>query len=215
MTDPALPICHRGSARKVDALLLLVVLARLPNAGAEPDPEAWPAAVPASVGVTQLLDGPAFRVGYRLDDEEHEVSLGAGWQGEDRDTGAQFRPDDRIHGRLTYFMHCPWRKGPGVTFAEFPVALPHARPLSLVVAVGIRKGAPNSDGVVYRVPVDGRPVFEQFCDWRGLREFRIDLASYAGKRVVLRLEVDPGPARNTRDDWALWGKADIEAVKVN
>jgi len=163
------------------------------------------------IGVTPLLDKRSARIGYRLDGADREVSLGVAWQGEDLPSGVQFRPVAMQQGRRTWFIHCPWRKGPGITFAEYSLDLPKDVPIRMRIAIGLSEDAPHSDGVTYRVRVDGRPVFCRHCRWKGLREFSVDLGAFAGKRVRLRLEVDPGPDRNTTDDWALWGWADIEA----
>ncbi len=168
-------------------------------------------AVRAEIGVTRLLDHPLARIGYRLDGSRSEVWLGLGWRGFDDALGVQFRRDSIREGRPIWFMHCPWRRKPGETFAEFAVQLPKAKPIVLALSLGLREDAPHSDGVRYRVAVDGKTLFAKLCTWKGLRPFRVDLGRYAGRRIRLRLTVDPGPARNTTDDWALWGKADIEA----
>ncbi|NOY79460.1 MAG: hypothetical protein GXP31_00495 [Kiritimatiellaeota bacterium] len=162
-------------------------------------------------GQYRLLDRPLARIGFRLYDHGGPVFLGMGWRGEDPATGVQFRMVSSNQGRPVWFAHCPWRKGPGLTFANFRLDLPPVKPIRLVISVGIREDAPHSDGVDYIVTVDGSEVFRKLCKWKGLRELRIDLDRYAGRRILLQLAVDPGPARNTTDDWALWGKADIEA----
>lgn len=163
-------------------------------------------------GVTRLLDGLRASVGYRLATAEQDVQLGDLWQGADRASGAAFQyfgaPEQ---GRRAVFMHCPYAKGPGTTFAEFPLVLPDVRPLELRIAVALRRDAPDSDGVTYRVRIGEAELFQTLCTWKEPREFTVDLAPYAGRSVALRLEVDPGPNRNTRDDWSLWYRADVVA----
>ncbi len=167
---------------------------------------------PVEPGVTRLLDDLRATVGYRLFSATQETILGEYWQGADRASGAAFQyfgaPEN---GRRAVFMHCPYAKGPGTTFAEFPLALPGVHPLELQLAVALRRDAPDSDGVTYRVLIDGKEGFQTLCTWKEPREFTVDLAAYAGQTVALRLTVDPGPNQNTRDDWSLWYRADLVA----
>ncbi len=132
------------------------------------------------------------------------MTLGYGWNGFDDVSGVWFVPE-QVPGALNQlFMHCPFRGGTGVTFAEFAIDLPRANRIRVAFEIALRSTATNSDGATYRVKVDGKCLFEQHCNWRKSRSFQVDLTPYAGRQVVLRLEVDPGPKREPREDWSLW-----------
>ncbi len=164
-----------------------------------------------TAGRTRLLDDPAARVGYRLDGSAEEVWLGDYWSGFDPASGVWFEPEDAAgaEGRRALFMHCPWTSGTGAAFAEFALSLPDVEPLRLEVGTMLRPSAPATDGVTFRVRVDGQILFSEHCTWKAPQASSVDLAPFRGKRVAVRLEVDPGPARNPRDDWSLWTQADI------
>ncbi len=167
-------------------------------------------ASPVPVGVTDLLANPNRTVGYQYDGQEPRI-LGWQWQGFDAVSGVYFVPETDADTGLQVFMHCPWRGGPGVAFADYRLALVKNPRLRLLVSTALRASAAGSDGVTFRVAVDGRKLWESHCTWRKWREFEVDLSPYAGRTVTLRLEVDPGPERQTTDDWSLWGKAEIVA----
>jgi hypothetical protein len=171
---------------------------------------AGPAPTDVPLGMTDLLIDPACTVGYKLDTGDAHT-LGWRWTGFDNDSGVYFliEPTDPLHNQV--FMHCPWVKGPGVAFADFPVRLPATTPIRLEVRTALREGAQKTDGVTYRVIVDGNTLWENHCTWKAWRNFSVDLSAYSGRVVTLRLEVDPGPARKMTDDWSLWGKAVIVA----
>ncbi len=194
---PAICILH--------SLICILWLCLGRPAGADP---AQPAAVP--LGVTDLLADPDCTVGYRLFGKEPRV-LGRFWTGYDPFSGVYFQVEPRDEGRTQVFMHCPWAQGPGVTFADFPLRLPPTTRIRLDLSTALRASAPASDGVTYRVSVDDKVLWETHCTWKTWRDAGVDLSAFAGRAVVLRLEVDPGPQRNSTDDWSLWGKAEILA----
>lgn len=168
--------------------------------------QAEPRDVP--LGVTELLEDPACTVGYQRFGEPEQI-LGWRWTGYDPESGVYFVPEQPEGERYPVFLHCPWAQGPGVTFAEFRLRLPAVETIRLEVSTRLRETAPGSDGITYRVRVDGQVVWEETGGWKRWRDAACDLAAYAGREVALRLEVDPGPARDTRDDWSLWGKATL------
>jgi hypothetical protein len=150
-----------------------------------------------------------------------EVGLGiAGWQmdsggerrfpgdrlaGHDEATGARVDPESRQGGRTGCFMHCPYRQGPGSTFQEFCVRLPTQPSGMLEGVTSIAGDVEKSDGVTYRVLINGTEAWAEHrrgADWK---PFRIDLAPWTGQVATVRFEVSPGPANNTAFDWALWG----------
>lgn len=164
--------------------------------------------VPVPVGITEPLLSLQATVGYQLDGKK-PVSLGLGWTGYSPESGVYFTPEETVEPGGQVFMHCPWAQGPGVAFADYSLALPSVSQIRLRFQIALRSGAQKSDGVTYRVRVDGQVVFEQHCTWKEFRPFEADLTRFAGKQVTLRLEVDPGPARSTTDDWSQWRSVQI------
>lgn len=185
------------------AFALLLMTAMLPWVQAQQTP-----AVP--IGITDLFSVATPTVGYQQDGKA-PVTLGYGWTGYDAASGVYFVPESAADGGNQVFMHCPWAAGPGVSFADYALTLPQAPRVLLKFDLGLRPGANGSDGVTYRVIVAGKRLFEHHATWQELRPFQADLSAYAGQEIVLRLEVDPGPARNTTDDWSLWHAAQILA----
>jgi len=184
----------RFTSATVLALALLVSCAA-------PRTTATPLAVP--IGATDLLADGTFRIGYQYFGKA-PVWLGRGWTGHHHPSGIYWLPSDSRGSRGEVFMHCPWRGGTGVAFADVEVVLPRTTRLRLDFEASIRPTAKKTDGVTYRVKANGRTLFERHCTNKTFRPFEADLADLAGTTVVLRLEVDPGPDRNTADDWSLW-----------
>ena len=171
---------------------------------------AAPPLTPVPIGVVDLLSEVVPEVGYRYFDQEAS-SLGVGWTGFDPATGVYFVPEETSDGARQVFMHCPWMGGTGVTFADHRLKLPSTSRIRLAFEIGLRAGATASDGVTYRIRAGERVVFEQHCTWREFRPFEADLTPFADTEVHLRLEVDPGPKRNSTEDWSLWRKVTILA----
>ncbi|MBT3290729.1 MAG: hypothetical protein HN380_25520, partial [Victivallales bacterium] len=113
--------------------------------------------------------------------------------------------------RKALFMHPPYgRRVAGYVFAEIPVKLPK-EPVRLRTFTGLRDGMDASDGVVFSVQVtpEGEPaqtVFERHHKALKWEPAEVDLSTFAGRRVTLRLTVDCGPADNTSADHAQWGE---------
>ena len=119
-------------------------------------------------------------------------------------SGVWFVPEQPQGVLNQLFMHCPYRDGAGAAFADFAVELPRTKRVRLAFEIALRPTATSSDGATYRVRADGKCLFEEHCTWKEFRAFEVDLTSYAGQQVQLRLEVDPGPKREPREDWSLW-----------
>ena len=170
---------------------------------------AHPAAVSAAeataiaIGTTDLLEAVRPTVGYAHDGRT-EMMLGYGWNGYDDVSGVWFTPEQAQGALNQLFMHCPFRGGTGVAFADFAVELPRTSRVRLAFEIALRQNADGSGGATYRVRVDGKTLFDEPCAWKEFRPFEVDLTPYAGKRLSLRLEVDPGPNREPREDWSLW-----------
>ncbi|HUT37619.1 MAG TPA: DUF5696 domain-containing protein [Planctomycetota bacterium] len=106
--------------------------------------------------------------------------------------------------RSAVFAHPPWQGLRGATRGEYPVQLPDAEGLALTFAVGLRDGIEVTDGVRFRVEVDGKAVFERLWGVAQWSAARVDLAPFRGRKVAIALVTDPHG--NSNFDWAAWGE---------
>ena len=140
-----------------------------------------------------------------------------GWRGSDPTSRANFdRRGGVVRGtaRNALVMHPPWQPGGGTIFADYLVELPKASPLRLVFANAIRDSGPTeplSDGVTFRVWAGGAKLFERHTDSKTWVDGEADLSKYAGRRILLRLESHPGPAKSTTCDSSYWAEPTIVA----
>lgn len=107
------------------------------------------------------------------------------------------------------FAHPPWKGFRGATRGEYQVQLPDADGLALTLAVGLRDGIEVTDGVRFRVEVDGKAVFERLWGVAQWSAARVDLAPFRGKKVAIALVTDPHG--NSNFDWAGWGEPRLVA----
>ncbi len=107
------------------------------------------------------------------------------------------------------FAHPPWKGFRGATRGEYQVQLPDAEGLALTFAVGLRDGIEVTDGVRFRVEVDGKAVFERLWGVAQWSAARVDLAPLRGKRVAIAFVTDPHG--NSNFDWAGWGEPRVVA----
>ncbi len=124
----------------------------------------------------------------------------------DEATGATVDTDSHRDSRHGCFMHPPYKKGWGISFQEFTVTLPASPAAVIEGSTALSEGAETSDGVTYRVLVDGKPAWEEHRRSIAWQPFRADLSAWAGKTVTIRFEVTPGPKLDTAFDWALWSE---------
>jgi len=167
------------------------------------------------------LDGAdLFRPRLRVAGGEWR-ELAVGWQGSDAATGASvsIQAADRGGRKSAFAVHPCWKQGWGEVALEYRVALPEQTPIRLSFASAIRDshpGEPLSDGVSFEVFVgDGdilTKVFDRFSASRQWEDAKVDLSSYAGKTVTLRLLAGPGPKHNTTCDQAFFGGPILEVV---
>ena len=116
--------------------------------------------------------------------------------------------------RKGLFMHPPYRKGEGYSFATFgPVAVPE-RPAAIRALVGKGDGSFLGDGIVFRVVVlaDGKEtrVAEQAVRAHEWIPIEGDLTPWAGRSVRLKLVSDVGENDDSSGDWAMWADMRLE-----
>lgn len=187
--------------------------ARIPRAG---DPEALRLQADS---VLPLWQSRAHRFGWVQDKGGPPVEMPAGWTGSDErsHTGLSIGAADCGDSREAMGMHVPFQSGAGRCWVDWTVDLPSATPLALTFATALRHSGETeklrSDGILYRIsvadaaaPREWKTLHEDFTDARRWKEGRVDLDAYAGRRILLRLESDPGPKRNTAFDHSWWAE---------
>ena len=99
------------------------------------------------------------------------------------------------------FQHPPQN---GSSELSYLVTLPKSGNLQFVTSMAMKKGSARSDGVTFRVLINGQEVFakeKQGVD--GFEELTIDLNQYAGQTIVITLVTDSGDT--SAYDYAFWG----------
>jgi hypothetical protein len=105
-------------------------------------------------------------------------------------------------------MHPPYHGGIGNVALEYRVKLPQANVISLSFFSAMRSvdpPEPPTDGVTFRVKVDGETLYEKHDDKTGWTAHDVKLSRFAGKEILLTLESDPGPQRSPTCDSCFWG----------
>ena len=163
-------------------------------------------------GATSLLDVGTYRIGYQR--AGHDVEwLPVSWTGNFTDfAGVAFLP--RVHeGRPAVLLHCPWKRGSGPAFVDFPLELPQTAPITLSFAIAMRHDVATVDGEVVKsdgvtfsaaLTCDGktRELMREHYTVAAAKPFEFDLSLYAGKRVVLRIQTEPGPKMSASWDFS-------------
>ena len=98
----------------------------------------------------------------------------------------------------------------GQTVLQFLLSLPQAREVIFSFSMGLQDGC--SDGVFFKVLVNGETQFEHFADTFRWEDANISLSRYAGDHVLLELITDPG--KDGGCDWAHWADMFITAKGV-
>ncbi len=162
-------------------------------------------------GDIDLDDVGLYRCGYVYysagAEPEQTHALPDGWHGWPHpQSGVGIRSEGRIAGRRATLLHCPWRGGRGYIWQEFQVAAPSSGEAHLEgwVCIGPASNG-KSDGVQYRVLIDGVDVWQTVTDSAEWLPFRIDLAPWKGRTITVRFVTDPGPAGDASFDFSLWG----------
>ena len=147
---------------------------------------------------------------YNLRDAEFIVSLqfdgifrlGSVWN-----SGQRVRLTLDGVSKETIFAHPP---PGGQTVLQFMLSLPQAREVIFSFSMGLQDGC--SDGVFFKVLVNGETQFEHFADTFKWEDANISLSRYAGDHVLLELITDPG--EDVDCDWAHWADLFITAEGI-
>lgn len=159
-----------------------------------------------------LPNTKAYRViwNFDRDPDSHHV-LPIGFFGSDPTSSTHFAIHEVVRdglARNSFSVHPPWKGGPGTMFTDYRVRLPKSGPISFAFFGALRDTRPEepqSDGITYRIWADQEVVHEVHLDSKRWVRVEADLTKFAGKEILLRLESDPGPARNTTCDGGFWG----------
>ena len=165
-------------------------------------------------GDTSLLDIGMYRVGYQSDGGQ-EVWMPDSWVGHfEPVAGISYLPGSIVFGRPSLLLHSPWHVTPGKVWADYRLKLPQITPLRLAFGISMGPGsmAPDhSDGATFSAFVNDKPLMSEFYPHEGWKDFSFNLDAYAGQTITLRLQVDPGPARNPSFDFSYFGAPHLVA----
>lgn len=169
-------------------------------------------------GETSLMDIGIYRVGYQSYGGPI-VMMPDSWVGHfEPVAGISYKPGDTVLGRKALLIHSPWHIPPGRTFADYPLQLPDLKPLTLTTGIAMlpEVATPDkSDGVTFSAfVIEGGKETELFRQHQAQGQWidkSFDLAAYAGKSIVLRLQVEPGPKNSPSFDFSYWGDPKITA----
>lgn len=200
------------------ASLAAILFLPVPLRSDEPD-----LTVPLPAGETPLAEIGAYRVFWQSYGED-AVEMPVSWSGHfDPQTGISYLPWGRVLGRDALLVHSPWRVRPGKTWIEFRLALPAVEPilLSFGTAMGPDVARPartdRSDGVTFSAALlaggEERELLRRHQATAEWNDERFDLSDHAGKTVVLRLGVEPGPANDASFDYSFFGDAKLHVAE--
>ncbi|WP_125206173.1 DUF5696 domain-containing protein [Capsulimonas corticalis] len=175
-----------------------------------------PPAVAIHSGVTWVDEIGLYSVQWRgLDGATGAFPVG--WSGMfDERTGVSATEFGMQGGRRAYLLHPMWRGQSGNADQSYRLALPKARAAHLMFGVAIGASAQGkSDGVTFRVFVDGARVFEVNTKSEAWTEADIDLSAKAGRTVLVTFETDPGPNHDPSFDFGIWGDRRVVILGVS
>ena len=169
-------------------------------------------------GETALGDLGRYRIGYQSYGQA-AVDLPAGWSGDiGSPSGVGYLPNESVLGRDAILLHSPWKVPPGKAWVDYRLLLPRASPLALAFGIAMRPDLAvpgKSDGVTFSAYAiaDGRErelMREHWAkgEWK---DFRFDLAEFAGREVTVRFQTEPGPANSPSFDFSYFGRAIVTA----
>ncbi|WP_186407722.1 Ig-like domain-containing protein [Candidatus Accumulibacter aalborgensis] len=148
-----------------------------------------------------------------------EATTGVSYAGQDvpLGNGAVAYPSGIVAGDVNkggLFLHPPDQgQVGGETFAEYSVLIPAAGQLRF--SVGVADDATCTDGVTFRVTVNGSEQWREHVLRTGWQARAVSLAGFSGTTVALRLISNPGPWSNPSCDWSLWSDVAIGGVPAS
>lgn len=163
------------------------------------------------VPVAQLSH--AFTAGQHLRKGREEAIAG--------DSGASVHRCESSCGEArlpSIFMHPPYKRGVGCSFALFePQALPAAPKAALRAKIGKADGSDPGDGILFQVAVvdaGGRQTVVAERSWieHAWTPIEADLSPWAGQTIRVKLIADVGRKDNSSGDWACWAEPRIESL---
>lgn len=129
--------------------------------------------------------------------------------------GAQAHVGSATAGGVTrqgVFMPPPCcERAGGETFVEWQAPVPASAWFSFSVGVEDSAGT-CTDGVTFRVAVNGVEAWRQSVLRQGWVDGWVDLSSLAGSTARLRIVTHPGPADSPNCDWALFGNLALTSL---
>ncbi len=174
------------------------------------DPKQLPLNTLPERGGLSLTTLDSYRGVWNYDGKPEQI-LPVGFQGTDKTSSAvagRNSVDRDGIGRQSLGMHPPYKGGIGNVGVEYRVKLPETKPISLSFFSAMRSVTPPespSDGITYRIKVDGKTMYEKHDAETVWIAHEVDLSEFAGKEILLTLQSDPGPKRNTNCDQCYWG----------
>lgn len=164
-----------------------------------------PAAIVPLAAVTDFNEIGLAAAGFVRSDGVEVLCPPGVAQVDDAATGARVDPTAQHLGESACFMHGPYRGGAGDSFQEFTLQLPATPAGVLTGLTALAEGADASDGVTFRVRINGQVAWSEHRRGSAWQPFAVALARWTGQTARIRFEVSPGPAGNSSFDWALWG----------
>lgn len=161
-------------------------------------------------GFTQVEVLPPATTAFQAEANLLQAHVGAAHLGVDvpMSGAAQVRLGTIVAGgeaRPGLFIHPPPQ---GETYAEFQVAVPAVAALQFGVAVD--DNAACTDGVTFRVTVNGTTLYAQHYGRGAWHDEVVSLSAYGGTTVALRIVSNAGPANVSNCDWSLWNNVRVE-----
>jgi len=157
-------------------------------------------------GVTNIDDLGYYGIAYRYTDGRTGQKP-MGWTGHfDEQTGISSTTMGTQDGKRAYLLHPIWHDGTGDTDQTFRLALPKATAITLAFSLAMKLDVVGkSDGVTFRVFVNGEKLMDQNKADGAWTDFKFDLTKFAGQTITLVFEANPGPKNDPSWDYGLWG----------
>jgi len=97
----------------------------------------------------------------------------------------------------------------GVTFTEYTVPLPKTDQVHFNFQVALSDAATRTDPGTFIVWINGTEVWRLSTNAGSWNPGSLDLSSYAGQTIKIRLISTPGPNNNATNDYTCWGNLSI------